>query len=386
MIDAVREALQPHVEFGRIPGYVAGVRSAEQSAFAAAGRLAAGSGPAMAPSTLFRIASLSKPVGAVVALSLVQDGTFALEDEVARWLPELASPVVLRTPDAPLDDTVSAERPILIRDLLTMTAGFGLVLGRSPLQSAMTEAGLMPGAFPPVFSPDEFMARLGQLPLARQPGQAWLYHTCADALAVLVTRASGRSCRDLVRERIAEPLNLTDLSFFTTDTARLATAYRPARPGLAVLDPPDGAFSQQPAFEAFGSGLLSTIPDYLEFQTMLLDRRGHILDADLADLMSRDCLEPSQRDSAQTFLGPGRSWGLMVEVHREPNDSELAPGSFGWMGGTGTTAYVDREHDFAAALFTQRAMESNRPTNVFKDFWRAVYSGAANPNAALLDA
>jgi CubicO group peptidase (beta-lactamase class C family) len=386
MIAAAQEALAPYIESGRIPGYVAGIRHCGETVFAAAGTLADGAGAPMEPSTLFRIASLSKPVGGLVALTLVEDGTLALDDEVSRWLPELASPQVLATPDGPLDDTEPAERPILVRDLLTMTAGFGMVLADWPIRRALAEAELAPGPFPPPFCHDEFMARLGALPLVRQPGTAWLYHTCSDVLAVLVARASGMCCAELLRERIVEPLGLEDIAFFSSDADRMATAYRPARPGLRELDPPDGVFSKPPAFEAFGSGLVASLPDYLDFQAALLSGGGPIVGPELIQLMSSDQLDATQRASAQEFLGPGRSWGLHVEVHVEPNDSELIPGSFGWMGGTGTTAYVNRDADLAGALFTQRAMESNRPTNYFKDFWRPMSAVIANPNRALSDA
>lgn len=373
--ETVEQALDPYVESGHLPGYVAGVNIDGETAICAGGTVALGSEDPMVPQTIFRIASLSKTVGAVLALTLVQDGTIALDDEVGRWLPELAAPRVLRTADARLDDTVPARRPILVGDLLTMTAGFGLLLGDSPLRAAMVANGLMPGPFAPPFSPDDFIARLGALPLAFHPGERWLYHTCADVLAVLIARASGRSCGELLRVRIAEPLEMIDTRFYTTAIERLATAYMPTASGLELLDPPAGVFSRAPAFEALGSGLVSTIPDFLALQTMLLDGGSPILDRSSVELLGGDRLEGPQRESAQAFLGSGRSWGLMAEVLLEPDDSGLGPGSFGWMGGTGTTAYVDPGHRLCGVLFTQRAMESNRPTEVFGEFWRAVYEG-----------
>lgn len=369
----VERALDRYVASGHLPGYVAGVDVDGETAICAAGTLALGSDDPMDRQTIFRIASLSKIVGGVLALTLVQDGTIRLDDEVGRWLPELAAPRVLRAPDSKLDDTVPARRPILVSDLLTMTAGFGLPLGDSPLRAAMIANGLMPGPFAPPFSPDQFMARLGALPLASQPGERWLYHTSADVLAVLIARAAGRSCGELLRVRIAEPLEMTDTRFHTMAVERLATAYMPTASGLELLDPPAGAFSRAPEFEALGSGLVSTVPDFLAFETMLLDGGSPILDPLSLRLLSGDRLDGFARESAQAFLGPGRSWGLMTEVQLESNDSGLGPGSFGWMGGTGTTAYVDPQRGLCGALFTQRAMESNRATKVFGEFWRAVY-------------
>jgi CubicO group peptidase (beta-lactamase class C family) len=376
MMSRLREAMAPHVESGYLPGYVAGVHRDGVSEIYAAGRLGAGADDPMRTDTIFRIASLSKPIAGALALSLVQDGALGVDDEAGRWLPELAAPRVLSAPDAALEDTVSARRPILVRDLLTMTAGFGMALGRTPLREAMAASELMPGPFPPPVSHDEFMARLGALPLQAQPGEAWIYHTCADVLGVLLERATGRSCRELLSERLLEPLGLVDTDFYTPRSERLPTAYWARDSRLEVLDPPDGVFARPPAFEAFGSGLVSTVSDYLAFEVMLADAGQHVLSAEMASLLGTDALDDRQRESAQSFLGPGRSWGMMVEIYLAGDDSGLAPGSFGWMGGTGTTAYVDPAQGLAGALFTQRAMDSNRATGVFKDFWRAV-SGLA---------
>ena len=279
MMSRVREAMAPHVESGYLPGYVAGVHRDRVSEIYASGALGTGTEDPMRTDTIFRIASLSKPMAGALALSLVQDGRLGLEDEAARWLPELATPRVLSARDAGLDDTVPARRPILVRDLLTMTAGFGMVLGRTPLREAMAASELMPGPFPPPVSHDEFMARLGALPLQAHPGEAWLYHTCADVLGVLLERAAGRSCQELLSERLLEPLGLADTGFYTPRPDRLPTAYWGRGSRLEVLDPPDGVFARPPAFEAFGSGLVSTVSDYLAFQVMLADAGQQLLSA-----------------------------------------------------------------------------------------------------------
>jgi CubicO group peptidase (beta-lactamase class C family) len=329
----------------------------------------------MTPDTLFRIASLSKLVGAVTALVLEQDGVLRFDDEVARWLPELASPRVIGAVDGPVERTEAARRPILVGDLMTMTPGFGLVLARGPLQSALASEGLMPGPFPPPFSHNEFMRRLGGLPLALQPGAGWLYHTASDVLSVLVSRAAGRAPGELVAERIAGPLGIADLTFFAADPDRLATAYSPSGDGLEILDLPRGRFSRRPRFEAFGSGLVSTAPGFLTFLEMLAAGGGPVLSAESVARMGSDQLTDEQRASAQVFLGPGRSWGLGCEIVLATEQTAVGAGGFGWMGGTGTTGYVDPARGLAAVLFTQRAMTSNQPPPVPVDFWDAVYRG-----------
>ena len=328
---------------------------------------------AMRPETLFRVASLSKLVGAALTLSLAADGVVSLREPVARWLPELALPRVLRRIDGPLHDSDPAAAPIVVEDLLTMTAGFGLVLARGPLQDALRDQGLMPGPFAPPFSHDEFMRRLGGLPLAIQPGSGWLYHTPFDALSVLLARAAGRPLSELLQQRITGPLAMHDTAFWTDRLDRLATAYQPRPTGLVVLDLPRGPFSRRPRFEAFGSGLVSTAPDLLTFLETLLDGGRDVLGADAVALMCGDRLDARQRGDAQAFLGAGRSWGFGGEVALARERTAVAPGGFGWMGGTGTTAYIDPDRRLAAVLLTQRAMESNRPPEQFVRFWEAVY-------------
>jgi CubicO group peptidase (beta-lactamase class C family) len=379
----VDRTLGPLVRDGTLPGYVAAVSVDGERQFCFDGRLALSDAPTAgepAPATLgvdaiFRLASLSKLVAAAVTLSVVADGIVALEEPVATWLPELASPRVLKRIDGPLTNTVPATQPILVADLLTMTCGFGLVLTRGPLFDALKQEGLMPGPFSPPFSGDEFLRRLGALPLAIAPGTGWLYHTGIEVLSALLARAAGQPVSELLQERIAGPLQMRDTAFFTGQLHRLTTAYRPTPAGLEVLDLPAGRFSQQPRFEAFASGLVSTASDFLAFLECLLDDGGSVLSDDAVALMRTDRLDDRQRASAGRFLGEGRSWGLGGEVVLRRAQTAVAAGGFGWMGGTGTSAYIDPERRLAAVLMSQRAMDSNRPPEFFVRFWDAVYRG-----------
>jgi CubicO group peptidase (beta-lactamase class C family) len=290
----VQRALAPLVDDGTLPGYVAAVSVDGDRQFCWDGRLAlpadaTGGEPAVAgdmaavgdpapakieTDAIFRVASLSKLIAAAVTLSVVADGIAALEEPVATWLPELSSPRVLTRIDGPLTDTVATTRPIVVADLLTMTCGFGLVMARGPLFDAFKQQNLMPGPFAPPFSGDEFMRRLGALPLAIAPGSGWLYHTGIDALSVLLARAAGRPVSELLHARITGPLQMRDTAFFTDQLHRLTTAYRPTPTGLKVLDLPHGRLSRPPRFEGFASGLVSTAPDFLSFLQCLLDDGG----------------------------------------------------------------------------------------------------------------
>ena len=187
------------VASGRIPGYVGAVRIRGQEQVHSGGTMAIEPGSAlMSGDTLFRIASLTKPIGGALALSLVQDGVLGLEDPIARWLPEAAEPSVLVSPGGPLDHTTPAQRPITVRHLLTMTSGWGAIIEHTPLQAAMLERGIFPGPLTPPMSGDEFVATVAGLPLAFQPGEGWLYDTSIDLLGVLLARAAGKPLSDLV--------------------------------------------------------------------------------------------------------------------------------------------------------------------------------------------
>jgi CubicO group peptidase (beta-lactamase class C family) len=350
-----------HVASGRIPGYVGAVRIRGEVAIRAGGSMAIGGAP-MRADTLFRLASVTKPVGGALALGLVQDGVIALDDPVSRWLPEVAAPRVLEAPDAPLDRTVPAQRPITIRHLLTLTAGWGAVLSKTPLQAAMMERGVYPGPLPPRMSGDEFVAAVGALPLAFQPGEGWLYDTGIDVLGVLLARATGKPVSELVAERITGPLGMRDTAFWTADTARLATAYMPGPDGLELLDPPDGLWSRPPAFEELSAGLIATAADVLRFFCALAD--GELLSAESLALMTADALTGEQRRQAEPIVGPGASWGLATGVNLE------GAGRWGWDGGTGTTARVDPARNLVGVLLTQRGMAS--ATDGFDDFWATV--------------
>jgi CubicO group peptidase (beta-lactamase class C family) len=365
----VWSGLEAQVAAGRLPGYVAAVRHRGAVEVRAGGCLALGDAEHMRPGTPFRIASVSKPVAGALTLALVEDGVLALDDPVGQWLPELAAPRVLSHPAAELDQTVPAVRAITVRHLLTSTAGFGGIWDGSPLGRAIAERGVGPGAVPPAMGPDEFMHRLGGLPLAAQPGEAWLYHVPAEALGVLLARAAGRPLHELVADRICAPLGLRSTGFWTRD--RLPTCYELADGALRPWPMPPEAFTGPPPFEGLAGGLVSTAPEVLAVLAALADGGSPLLAPASVAQLTADALTPHQRARAQEFLGPGRSWGLQVAVDVEPTVPGAAPGRWGWDGGTGTSAWVDPGRDLVAVLLTQRMMSG--PADGPAEFWRALY-------------
>ncbi|BDI34539.1 serine hydrolase [Capsulimonas corticalis] len=337
--------------------------------------------------TIFRIASVSKPIVAAAAMTLVEETKLRLDDPVDPWLPELADRKVLRAIDSAMDDTVPAARPITLRDLLTFRLGYGYVAappGQYPVQTAIEEAGMSPGPNPPTLSPDLWIERLGSLPLAHQPGERWMYHTGADVLGVLIARVAGVSLGQLLEERIFEPLGMRDTGFSVPESKldRLATPYHPdaASGGLTVFDSARGGrWSQPPPFESGGGGLVSTADDLCAFSQMMLGmgRYGarRILSRPAIELMTTDQITPEQKAVSPFYPGfwDNQGWGLGMSVTTRRDGVAWSPGTYGWDGGFGVTWRADPRENLAGALLTQRIMMSADDICTYQDFWTLAY-------------
>src|SRR5271155_3768017 len=335
--------------------------------------------------TIFRVASLSKPIAAVAGLILVEEEKISLDDPVDRWLPELASQRVLRSVESELDDTVPANRAITLRDLLTFTLGFGFVLappGTYPIQKAIAEAGLAPGPRPPAPYPDEWISKFASLPLVYQPGERWMYHTGSEVLSVLIARVAGVGLGDFLHERIFSPLGMKDTAFSVPEEKidRLATSYLPDANGLKLYDEArNGMWSVPPAFSSGGGGLVSTADDYLAFARMLLNGGIHgatrILGAQNAKKKLTDQVTAEQKSVSPFFpsFWETRGWGHGISVVTAPEALADRTGTFGWDGGLGTSCYSDPKRDLTGILMTQTAWAAPLPPNVNVDFWKAVY-------------
>jgi CubicO group peptidase (beta-lactamase class C family) len=381
----LRTALRRHVEAGQVPGLVALVHHAGREHVETLGTMAFGSDIPMRRDTIFRLASTTKPITAAAAMILVEECRLRLDDPVDDWLPELRNRRVLRTIAGPLDDTVPATRPITLRDLLTFRSGYGdlgLFAPGYPFQQAMEAAGLSISGWPFRGTPDEFMRRLGQLPLAHQPGERWLYHTGAEILGVLIARVSGQPFGDFLRERVFEPLGMTDTGFHVPEPKvdRLPTCYgRDMVSGaLIVLDEPHGGYARSPAFESGAGGLVSTVDDLLAFGRMMLgdcDGEARVLSRPTIELMRMDHLTAEQKAVSPFFEGfwTCHGWGLglgIVTGRAEPAD---VPGRFGWDGAFGTSFWMDPRESVVGVLMTQRRPDRLALPSVVLDFWNSVY-------------
>jgi CubicO group peptidase (beta-lactamase class C family) len=383
----MHDVLSGYVERGEMPGLVALVSRRGEVHVDVIGNQTVGGSDPMRRDTIFRIASLTKPVTAAAAMILVEECKLRLDDPVDRLLPELADRKVLKRLDGPLDDTVPAKRPVSLRDLLTLRMGLGHMMvppSGWPIQKAIDEIGILQGPPKPqeLPGPDEWLRRVGTLPLMYHPGERWMYDLGLDVLGVLIARAAGQPLEAFMRERIFEPLGMKDTAFSvpTEKLRRLPGCYRgdPETGALEVYDDPgDSQWSRPPAFPSGAGGLVSTVDDYLAFCQMLLNSGRHgsdrILSRPSVELMTMDHLKPEQKVGMDIFFGGNSGWGFGLSVATRRDDLAGVPGRFGWTGGLGTSGYSDPREGLAGILMTQRLMDSPEPARVFLDFWTSAY-------------
>lgn len=389
----LREVLTHHVDSGKIPGLVALIGRGDQTHVEEIGTMRHDGGSPMRRDTIFRMASTSKPVSIAAAMVLLDECRLRLDDPVEPWLPELADRQVLRRIDSPLDDTVPARRPITVRDVLTSTFGLGMdmtVIG-TPIMAAVFEAGITPNLPTPMPEPDEWMRRLGTLPLMYQPGERWQYQIASDVLGVLVSRVTGQPFEDFLRERIFDPLGMKDTGFHVPadQIHRLPPLYAPdpATGEFHVWDEPEGGrHSAPPAFPGGGGGLNSTVDDYHAYFKMLLNHGVYggrqILSRPAVELMTTNRLTPEQqvarealaRDNVHISFGQGQhgGWGLGMAVRTYRGDY-ASIGQFGWDGGSGTSTYADPEKQLVGILCTQIGASVPNSVQLMHDFWTTLY-------------
>jgi CubicO group peptidase (beta-lactamase class C family) len=375
----MHDVMAGYVERGEQPGLVTFVGRRGERHFDAIGTQSLAGHRPVGRDTIFRIASLSKPLFAVAAMILVEECRLALDEPVDRLLPELADRRVLRALDGPLEDTVPANRPITLRDLLTQRMGFGSIMvpcDDYPIVRAVEERQI--GTIGPDNSPlppDAWIDRLGSVPLMAHPGERWMYNTSYPVLGVLIARAAGQPLESFLKQRIFEPLGMADTGFTVPPDKidRLAGSYE--------LDPESGRLRHQLDDLQDGAWvgrfeLASTVDDFAAFGQMMLDAGrypgGRLLARPTVELMVTDQITPEQK-AASPFI-PGfwdnRGWGFGVSIITRRDEIAGVPGRFGWDGGSGTSWYADPAEDLHAILFTGVALF---PGGIYEAFWTSVY-------------
>jgi len=389
----LREVLARHVDSGKIPGLVALVGRGGETHVETLGTMRHEGGEPMRRDTIFRMASTSKPVSIAAAMALLDECRLRLDDPVEPWLPELADRKVLARIDGPVEDTVPARRPITVRDVLSSTFGLGMDMTSigTPIMGAVFEQGLTPNLPTPMPEPDEWMRRLGELPLMYQPGERWQYQISSDLVGVLVARVTGQTFEEFLRERVFGPLGMKDTGFHVPadQIDRLPPLYAPDPETGEFLvwdEAKGGRHSEPPAFQGGGGGLNSTADDYHAYFQMLLNGGMHgnerILSRQAVQLMTTNRLTPAQQAARNTLAtenvhisyGQGQhgGWGFGMAVRTYQGD--YAPiGQFGWDGGSGASTYADPANQLVGILLTQVGASVPDPVHLMHDFWTTLY-------------
>lgn len=322
--------------------------------------------------TIFRIASMSKPVVSVAAMILMEQGAMRLDDPISKWAPEFARMRVLRRPDSPLEDTDPAPRAITIEDLMTHRSGLSYAFtAKGPLSQALeSRFGLKLAGWS---SSDEWMSALASLPLSFAPGERFNYGHSTDVLGFIIGRAAGASMREAMQQLLFAPLRMADTDFWVPPEkrARAAVLYRCSAPGTFTPLPLDGFLdASPPVITAGGQGLVSTADDYLTFARMLLGGGQvdgkRVLSQESVRLMTSNRLTPDQRRDIQFgipfFMAQGFGLGVSVVMDSKKN-AWMGPGSagaFGWPGLFGGWWQVDPERQ-TVMLWLQQTMPPQAP-------------------------
>jgi CubicO group peptidase (beta-lactamase class C family) len=387
-LERMHQVLSGHVERKEMPGLVALVSRHDDVHVETLGTMSVGDPAPMKRDTIFRIASITKPITAVAAMILVEECKLRLDESIEPWLPELATRRVLKSISSQPDDTVPALRAITVRDLLTSRMGFGSVMAMPntyPIQKLIREYRIAgDGPMLPSQAPgtEEWLQKLGSLPWMAQPGERWMYHVSIDVLGVLIARVSGQSLGTFLRERIFDPLGMKDTAFHVPSgkIERVPALYffnRQTNTLDFFDDVANSAWRSEPPFESGAGGLVSTIDDYFAFSRMMLNKGRHgreqVLSRATVELMASDQVTAEQRAGSEVFFGAHSSWGFGMAVDTQRNEIFQTPGRFGWDGGFGTSAHTDPTEGMIGILFTQRLMDSPEPPKVFTDFWTLAY-------------
>jgi CubicO group peptidase (beta-lactamase class C family) len=359
--------LASSVESGDTPGVISLIwRKREVVQVAAAGLRDIERRLPMERSTIFRIASMTKPVTVCAALTLVEEGRMRLDDPIAKWAPEFAAMRVLKHADGPLDDTYPSPRPITIEDLMTHRSGLAYSFTSSgPLARAL-EDQIGFGIDSPL-TPDAWMKTLAALPLSFAPGERFNYGLSIDVLGLIVGRAAGASLREAMYERVCGPLGMNDTDFWIPPEKRDRAAvpyaagealgsFTPAHPAAFIGDAPQ-------AFLSGGQGLVSTADDYLTFARLLLGEGEvggvRLLKPETVRMMTTNRLSDAQR--AMPFMGlpfwAGQGFGLGLSVITDAEKQAWmgagSNGAFGWPGMYGGWWQADPIEDLILIWLTQ---------------------------------
>jgi CubicO group peptidase (beta-lactamase class C family) len=364
----IAPALQSVVDAGDLSGAVTLIwRKGEEIQFNAIGKRNLETGAPMQRDTLFRIASMTKPITSVATLMLMEEGKLALEDPITKWLPEFADMQVLTSATGPVEDTYPSPRDITVEDLMTHRSGLAYgFTSIGPIAYAHQKA--LGDVLATDMGSDAWMKALGGLPLSFPPGERFHYSHATDVLGFLVGRVAGMEFRDFLMQRIFGPLGMVDTDFFVPaeKRSRAAKVYR-LKEDLSSLEEvafPD--YDAAPSFCGGGGSLISTLDDYLKFARMLLGEGEvdgvRLLKPETVALMRANRLTDAQREIP--FMGipfwGGQGFGLGLSVITDPEKQAWMgagnAGAFGWPGAFGTWWQADPASGMILLYLIQNSM------------------------------
>jgi CubicO group peptidase (beta-lactamase class C family) len=317
-------------------------------------------GEPMRTDTIFRIASMTKPIVSVALMTLYEEGAFQLDDPISRWMPEYANPQVKVITEEG-ERLEPAKGPITVRQVLTHTAG--LLSGRSPRRNEIREAQL-DGGFPPTMA--EALAKSASVPLMYHPGEAWEYSNATDFVGVLVEKMSGMTLEEFCRERLFEPLGMPDTTFVVPESKkdRMSALYRPdADKKIELWEPPKAGPLRElpPTFFMGAGGLMSTAADYWRLQQMMLNGGEldgvRILGRRTVELIISNHIPAGLPEFKVWPAGSGYGFGLGYGILLDPGQAiePNSPGTFNWGGAFGTWFFVDPVEDLIGIVMVQLA-------------------------------
>jgi CubicO group peptidase (beta-lactamase class C family) len=321
--------------------------------------------------TLFRIASMTKPIVSVAALALIDQGKLSLDDPVTKWLPDFRPKLA-----------DGREPAITVRQLLTHTSGLTYKF-LEPAGGPYHQAEVSDGLAEPGLAAEDNLRRLASAPLVHEPGTKWNYSLSVDVLGEVISRAGGAPLPKLVEQLVTGPLAMTDTMFTVTDRGRLAWPYGAGKPPVRMTEPYDlsvfGAtvrFSPARIFDAAsfpsgGAGLAATARDYLRFAEALRTGGAPVLKPETARALSENQIG----DREATLLGPGGRFGFGVGVTTDPAvmKSPRGRGTFGWAGIYGTGFWIDPSARMSVVVLTNVAGEMQFE----QEFEKAIYGAGA---------
>jgi CubicO group peptidase (beta-lactamase class C family) len=381
---SVEAALRAHADAGALAGVATLVwRQGRVEDVVSVGRRDLTANLPVERDTIFRIASMTKPVTTVAALMLLDEGRFALDEPITRVAPEFARPRVLRDPEGALDQTDASERPITFGDLLTHRSGLTYAeFHAGPIRRAYADA--LGGQIDNALTPDEWIGRLATLPLIDRPGGGFHYGHSTDLLGFLIARLEGAPLGTVLQQRIFTPLGMRDTGFTVPADKRARRASLcgfddDGKLKTLTTSPGGHALAERPedmTFESGGQGLWSTLDDYLVFARLFLGGGAvdgvRLLRPDTCAMMASNQLTPEQRAAARILGRPvfaaGHGYGMGVAVVTDPDKADAltcrgTAGTVGWPGAFAGWWQADPNDDSILIFLAHNMLELHQMAN-----------------------